>query len=706
MARSKGSGAGGKEPQLNIRPGGGRSANSVSGNPQSLMTRARILIGRVGALTRQSTGGRAQNRGRAAAHRSVARAGSSRLNQRVVVKARVVKARANNVAKTKTGILNHISYLRREGVNLEGEQPELFGEGGKVSGADTFEFADRAKGDRHHFRFIVSPEHGAQIDLTQYTRDLMQQMETDLGTKLDWLAVPHYDTDNPHVHIMVRGVDERGADLVIDRDYISRGIRTRAEELATRELGQRTELEVEQQQQRDLTANRVIGIDNHLETEMQTRGKIEVSEWPQATPWAKRTNTMRLTRLAHLESLGMATENQPGVWQLREDFTKELRAMSEQGDIIKTIHKHARGVERMANAIAYDKTNPEHKEITGKVIGRGLKNELYDEPYIVVAATDGNTYYTGLSRYAESEGLKAREGDIVTLKTSERPTLGTTDKNIIEFASKNGGLYDPAAHLEEVKESLKRSNRTLPNGIEPEEFIESHVTRLGGHAGRGLVQPEGDLWRIPADLEAKLEEIGKTAGRDKFFTRLVPESRLSIEQQITARGPTWLDEQAKRDIVPGSAKTDMQREVQAAALSRRAYLRQIDLAETSPEGQIRYRRDTMLRLAEMEREDALERLSRKHGTPAVLQPGQKFAGKFVAMEHLPSGPHAVVKAGEVFTVVPMHPSMSKNVGRDLELTMGKAPSFARETQRNLQLGRVRMVLAKTRDLDKDVSLGL
>lgn len=355
------------------------------------MTRARILIGRVSALTRQSTGGRAQNRGRAAAHRSVARTASSRLNQRVVVKARVVKARENNVAKTKTGILNHISYLRREGVNLEGEQPELFDAGGKVSDTDTFEFADRAKGDRHHFRFIVSPERGAQIDLTQYTSDLMQQMESYLGIKLEWLAVPHHDTDNPHVHIMVRGVDERGADLVIDRDYISRGIRSQDEELATRELGHRTELEVEQQQQRDLTENRVIWIDMHFDGEVKSKGQVEVRNWDHDSPWAARTNTMRLAHLAHLETLGLASETHPGVWQICEDFTKELRAMSEQDDIIKMIHKHARGVKRMTNAIAYDKANPEHKEITGKVIGRGLKNELYDEPYIVVAATDGNT---------------------------------------------------------------------------------------------------------------------------------------------------------------------------------------------------------------------------------------------------------------------------------------------------------------------------
>ena len=98
--------------------------------------------------------------------------------------------------------------------------------------ADSAAFAERCKDDRHHFRFIVSPEDaGEMTDLKAFTRDLARQMESDLGTKLDWVAVDHWNTDNPHVHLLVRGVDETGADLVISRNYISRGLRSRAEDL-------------------------------------------------------------------------------------------------------------------------------------------------------------------------------------------------------------------------------------------------------------------------------------------------------------------------------------------------------------------------------------------------------------------------------------------------------------------------------------------
>src|SRR3546814_19414995 len=98
--------------------------------------------------------------------------------------------------------------------------------------ADDLAFADRSKDDRHHFRFIVSPEDaGEMTDLRAFTRDLATQMEADLGSRLDWVAVDHWNTDNPHVHLLVRGVADTGADLVISSDYISRGLRSTAAEL-------------------------------------------------------------------------------------------------------------------------------------------------------------------------------------------------------------------------------------------------------------------------------------------------------------------------------------------------------------------------------------------------------------------------------------------------------------------------------------------
>ena len=111
--------------------------------------------------------------------------------------------------------------------------------------ADGRAFAERCEGDRHHFRFIVSPDDAGEFgSLRSFTRELMDQASRDLGTRLDWVAIDHWNTEHPHIHILVRGRADDGKDLVISRDYISTGLRARAGDLVTRELGPRSELEV------------------------------------------------------------------------------------------------------------------------------------------------------------------------------------------------------------------------------------------------------------------------------------------------------------------------------------------------------------------------------------------------------------------------------------------------------------------------------
>ncbi|TIL55184.1 MAG: conjugal transfer protein TraI, partial [Mesorhizobium sp.] len=117
----------------------------------------------------------------------------------------------------------------------------------------------------HQFRFIVTAEDGIEYDdLKPLTRSLMAQMEEDLGTKLDWVAVDHFNTGHPHSHIIVRGKDDRGDNLVIAREYISRGIRERAAELVSLDLGPRTDREIEQRLRREMEQERFTSIDRRL----------------------------------------------------------------------------------------------------------------------------------------------------------------------------------------------------------------------------------------------------------------------------------------------------------------------------------------------------------------------------------------------------------------------------------------------------------
>lgn len=88
----------------------------------------------------------------------------------------------------------------------------------------------------------------------------MNEAGRDLGTKLDRIGVDHWNTDNPHVHVLVRGRAENGKGLVISRDYISRGLRSRAETLVELELRPRNEREIAAGLQAEVTAERWTGL--------------------------------------------------------------------------------------------------------------------------------------------------------------------------------------------------------------------------------------------------------------------------------------------------------------------------------------------------------------------------------------------------------------------------------------------------------------
>ena len=152
-------------------------------------------------------------------------------SRRVIVKARYTRIVAADLGAARA----HLKYLLRDGVTREGAPGHLYDRSrDDVQGTA---FLDRSEQDPHQFRFIVSPEDSALLsDLKPFIRDLLAQMERDLDTKLDWVAVDHFNTGHPHTHVVIRGRDDQGKDLVMARDYIGHGVRARAQGLITLEL--------------------------------------------------------------------------------------------------------------------------------------------------------------------------------------------------------------------------------------------------------------------------------------------------------------------------------------------------------------------------------------------------------------------------------------------------------------------------------------
>ena len=157
--------------------------------------------------------------------------------RRVIVKARYTRQKAGELGAARA----HLRYIQRDGITRDGNPGQLYDAAN--DDADGHAFLERSEHDPHQFRFIISAEDSERLaDLKPVIRDLLQQMERDLDTKLDWIGVDHFNTGHPHTHIVIRGRDERGQDLVMARDYIGHGIRARAQDLVTLELGPETEL--------------------------------------------------------------------------------------------------------------------------------------------------------------------------------------------------------------------------------------------------------------------------------------------------------------------------------------------------------------------------------------------------------------------------------------------------------------------------------
>lgn len=314
--------------------------------------------------------------------------------RRVVIKARFTRFKNGSISAARA----HLRYIQRDGVTREGAPGELYGP--ETDRADGKAFLSEAEGDRHQFRFIVAPEDSAKLeDLKPFIRDLMKQAESDLGTKLDWVAVDHFNTGHPHTHIIVRGKDDLGKDLVIARDYLSHGLRERARDLVTLELGPETRHELERKIGAEVQAERLTRIDRSLinDTDM---GILTISSSPSQD---QQYLTHRMGRLRKLESMGLADELKPGVWKIAERAEKTLRQLGERGDIIKTMQRVLKvaGIDRgAADYSVFDASKPDQK-ITGRIVAMGLSNALQDQHYVVVDGTDGKLHYAEIGRLSQ-----------------------------------------------------------------------------------------------------------------------------------------------------------------------------------------------------------------------------------------------------------------------------------------------------------------
>jgi type IV secretory pathway VirD2 relaxase len=612
-------------------------------------------------------------RGRTRKHLSGGSSGRG-MRQRVVVKAHVSR---HSPGKARGSLARHVSYLGRESASADGKHGVFYD--AVRDGVDAKQEAVQWAQDRHHFRLIVSPERGGDIpDMTAYVREVMRRVERDLDTKLTWIAVNHHNTDNPHAHILLRGKQPDGADLVIPRQYISYGIRDRASEVATELLGERTPQEVQLAKSKEVEAERFTSLDRMIERHLEN-GRIDVSP-SKHIGFGADDRLLVVGRLQFLDQMDLAHKGRGTIWHVEEDFKQALRELGDRNDIIKQLYKslgsEAGRVERMTAGA--DPSPP----VVGVVIAKGSTDELGEDRFVVLRDGKGLAHY---GRVRDNEAYRDLDiGSVAELGAGTQRRKWVTEQ-IAAVAKGNDGVYSPELH-----EAYLRAAEPGSTDWEIASNVRTATSRLSfvaGFEGAGVRALEGGEYAVDADA---FMQFSQRTGR-RTDVRVIAEH--SLAEQVEAHAVTWLDRRAfgqRPDM--RTADNPM---IQEAVRQRRDWLVQNGYAQRSGEaGTVELLPGALEQLAAEERADVSDKLTRKYGWPVTELPlGGTVSGKYHGTEHLHSGKLVVVVAEESVYVSP--------VGTDPDVGTGSEVNLHRPSARDAT---VEPVAEQALDLDNGLSL--
>ncbi|OJY58057.1 relaxase/mobilization nuclease and DUF3363 domain-containing protein [Thiobacillus sp. 0-1251] len=623
------------DERLRIKPGAPKRPDGSQSGQRTHRFVSQVLkqVSKAGAKASGARGAHPASsfgRGRVAAGLAGSRLGADA--RRVVIKSRYVvlkKAGAHSVS-------THLRYIERDGVTRDGERGQAYGP--ETDTADLKSFEERGKGDRHQFRFIVSVEDAGELeDLRDYTREFMRRMATDLETQLDWVAVDHWDTDNPHMHIVLRGRAANGQDLVIAPDYMAHGMRTRASELATEWLGPRSELEIRQGLLREVDQERLTSLDRAL-LRHATLDRVDLTRQPND----RQRQTLLRARLQRLEAMELAGRIDANHWQLSPNMQRTLTTMGERGDILRTMHKALRGQQREC-VLETEPTRP----VIGRIAAKGLADELNDRGYLVVDGIDGRAHYARLPVGADLAALPV--GGIVEMKSAGRER--SVDRNIVGIV--RDGLYRSADHLVQLRQQ----------GVaDPQAGVDAHVRRLEALRRSGIVERMVDgVWRVPPDFLSRTQAHDAQRAADGIIEL---RSHLSIEQQVRAQGATWLDHQMVSDTRNLSPQ-GFGAQVRGALQDRRDFLVEQGLAKRRG-SRVVLARNLLATLRDRELAEAGKVIQHQTGLlHRPLREGERANGIYRRSVQLASGRFAMLDDGMGFSLVPWRPVVEQRLGQQV-----------------------------------------
>lgn len=548
----------------------------------------------------------------------------------MIVKARVVRlnpqrpgARGPQPHTRSRAVDSHLRYVERDGVTRDGERGKCYC--AHENETDGKAFAERSRGDRHQFRFIVAPEDsGEMADLRGFTRDLLRQVELDLDTRLDWIAIDHHNTGHPHTHIMIRGVLDDERILYIAGDYIAHGIRHRASALVTRELGHQSELELQTRPANAVTAERLTRLDTMLLSEQLAQGVIDLRPGEGASALVGENRNLMIGRVRQLERYGLASEAEAGRWHLGDRAVATLNALDARNEAVESIYRalaangiaDARGVDQYAvDDAGSDRT------IIGRVLAKGRCGEMNERAYLIVDGIDGRVHHLALEH---TQGIEQVGRDMIV----EAGPIGS---------------------------------------------------------GRAAVERNiaAECWNIPGEIAAGGQAHDPGQGGDALGVRTL--CTLSLEQQIGSDGATWLD----RALTAGDRleiwDSGFGREVQIAMRKRAQGLVDMGLATTN-DADIHVPRALVATLQGREADRVGQAMAHERGLTYLPSPaGAHVSGRLAGVATLAGGRFAMIENGFAFHLVPWQALLEKKLGQTVAGVRHEHGGIASTLERHREL---------------------
>jgi len=553
-------------------------------------------------------------------------------SRRVAVKIRSVRLGAHALAKARA----HLNYLQRDGAARERGPAELYGSTqDRVDGGQSLEEGSR---DRHQFRIILSPEDASELqNLSQFTRDVMAKAEKDLGTRLDWVAVNHFHTDHPHVHIVLRGRADDGADLVIAKSYITHGFRKRAEELATLELGPRRDLDIARSRAAEVEREAFTGLDRDL-LRRAAAGPILFESLQ--SPYDRFDAKLLTGRLQTLQKMALAHRERDG-WRLAPDMENRLREAGRRGDIIRSMG--AELGDRLAPHLVRDFASDQlTSRLVGRVAGTGAADDAHDRRFLAIDGADGNQWHAAIDT---GPGAAPPKGAVVEV-TRAAPAPRKSDLTIAAIAERHGGLYSDDLHA-----------ATDPSATA--DYRLAYKRRLEALRRAGIVDRAADgAWRIPEDFRerAAAHEAERSPARIRVL------SWMELDQLPGAAAVTFLDDALEKRTEVERVPHGFGTELGNALAARRRWLLAQGIGREGEEG-FAIDRDRLQSLARGAIEDATGRIAGNLGkefSPAHL--GARIEGVYRRPINMPAGRFALIERSKEFTLVPWREVLEQRRG--------------------------------------------